>query len=430
MVPQTKFKYSYKRILFAYLAATAALLGGFSLTTYNSIGNALKKQSDDRLLTLAQAAIPSFEIVKSQNRQNLQELPWRKLFAAKTQSWEWFDADGKLLLSQGNHFPSLPISRNVFHSRWQPIVPIFQQQRELRTATIAVYVSDPKLKTLHLEGYIRVSESTQPLEMILARLRLWLGCQGIAILFIFSISGVHLSQWNSQPLQQSFRQLKQTVTNISHYLRHPLTRITLAIALLAGEAESAIPLDRQKLTIVANATDELEHLVEDLLILTRSEVALLPTELETVNIRLEELLLPILEQFDARATSQGIAFQAQLLPGLSVRGDPIHLSRLFSNLLENAIAYTEKGGSISLAVRKSKRKAIVSVEDTGIGIPPEHHASIFQWFWRSEQAQQQQKGLGLGLAIAQAIVKQHGGEIAVKSQVNVGSCFQVSLPLL
>lgn len=429
MVPQTKFKYSYKRILFAYLAATAAILGGFALTTYNSIGSSLKKQLDDRLFTLAQAAIPSLEIVKTQDRQNLQEFPWRKLFATKTQSWEWFDANGKLLLSQGTRFPSFPLSRNLFHSHWQPITPIFQQQEELRIATIAVYVGDAKLKTLQLEGYIRVSESTQPLEMILARLRLYLGCQGIVILFLFSISGVHLSQWNAQPLQQSFRQLKQTVTNISHHLRHPLTRITLAIALLAGEAESALPLDRQKLTIVASATDELEHLVEDLLILTRSEVAILPTELETVNIRLEELLLPLLEQFDARATSQGITFQAQLLPGLSVRGDPIHLSRLFSNLLENAIAYTETGGSISLAVHKYKRKAVISVEDTGVGIPPEHHASIFQWFWQSEQAQQQQKGLGLGLAIAQAIVKQHRGEITVKSQVNVGSCFQVSLPL-
>ena len=429
MVPQTKFKYSYKRILFAYLAATAAILGGFALTTYNSIGNSLKKQLDDRLFALAQAAIPSLEIVKTQDRQNLQEFPWRKLFAAKTRSWEWFDTNGKLLLSQGTHFPSFPLSQNLFHSHWQPITPIFQQQGDLRIATIAVYVGNAKLKTLQLEGYIRVSESTQPLELMLARLRLYLGCQGIVILFLFSIGGLHLSQWNAQPLQQSFRQLKQTVTNISHHLRHPLTRITLAIALLAGEAESALPLDRQKLTIVASATDELEHLVEDLLILTRSEVAILPTELEAVNIRLEELLLPLLEQFDARATSQGITFHAQLLPGLSVRGDPIHLSRLFSNLLENAIAYTQTGGSISLAVRKSKRKAIVSVEDTGIGIPPEHHASIFQWFWRSEQAQQQQKGLGLGLAIAQAIVKQHGGEIAVKSQVNVGSCFQVSLPL-
>jgi signal transduction histidine kinase len=148
-----------------------------------------------------------------------------------------------------------------------------------------------------------------------------------------------------------------------------------------------------------------------------------------VNIRLEELLLPLLEQFDSRATSQGITFQAQLLPDLSVRGDPIHLRRLFSNLLDNAIAYTETGGRISLTVRKLKRKAIVSVEDTGIGIPPEHHTSIFQWFWRTEPARPQQKGLGLGLAIAQAIAKQHGGEIVVKSQVNVGSSFQVSLPL-
>jgi two-component system, OmpR family, manganese sensing sensor histidine kinase len=428
-IPKTRFKFSYRRILLAYLAATAAILGGCALATYSLIDYTLRQQLDDRLFTVAQGAIPSLEIVKTQDRQDLRELPWRKLFANKNQSWEWFDANGKLLLSQGTRFPSFPLSRKLFHSHWQPITPVFQQQGELRVVTVSVYIGDAKLKTLKLEGYIRVSESTQPLEIILVQLWLYLGCQGIAILFLIGICGVHFSQWNSQPMQQSFRQLKQTVTNISHHLRHPLTRITLAIALLAGEAESALPADDKKLTIVANATDELEHLVEDLLILTRSEVAVLPTELEAVNIRLEELLLPLLEQFDNRATSQGITFQAQLLPGLSVRGDPIHLSRMFSNLLDNAIAYTETGGSISLTVRKFKCKAIISVEDTGVGIPPEHHASIFQWFWRSEQAQQQQKGLGLGLAIAQAIAKQHGGEISVKSQANVGSCFQVTIPL-
>lgn len=431
MVPQTrsKFRLPYRRILFAYLAATAAILGGFALTTYNSVSYSLRKQMDDRLFSLAQAAMPSLEIVKTQNRQHLRELPWRKLFSSQTQSWEWFAPSGKLLFSQGNCLPSFPLSQNLFHTRWHPITPVFQQQGELRVVTISVYASDAQQKTLHLEGYIRLSESTQPLEIILTRLQLYLGCQGIAILCLISISGVHLSQRTAQPMQRSFRQLKQTVTNISHYLRHPLTRITLAIALLAGEAESALPADNRKLDIVASATDELQHLVEDLLILTRSEIAVLPTELEAVNIRLEELLLPLLEQFDAQATSQGIAFQAQLLPGLTVRGDPIHLSRLFSNLLDNALSYTSKGGSISLTVCKFKRKVIISIEDTGVGIPPEHHASIFQWFWQSEQAQQQQKGSGLGLAIAQAIAKQHGGEIAVKSQVNVGSCFRVSLPL-
>jgi signal transduction histidine kinase len=426
-----KFKLSYKRILLVYLAATAAISGAFALTTYSLIDVALKEQLDNRLFTTAQAAMPSLDIVKSQVRPNpKQELPWHSLFAAKTQNWQWFDANGKLLLSKGTHFPSFGISQNLFHSHWQPSYPVFQQQGQLRIVTISVYASDAKQKALHLEGYIRVSESTQPLEIILARLRLYLGCQGIAVLFLISISGIHLSQGTSQPIQQSFRQLKQTVTNISHHLRHPLTRISLAIALLAGEAESALPADSKKLNIVASATDELQRLVEDLLILTRSEVAILPTEFEGIKVDLDELLLPLLEQFDPQAQSKGIAFQAQLLPHLSIKGDPVHLSRLFSNLLDNALNYTATGGKVTVTLHKFKRKAIVSIEDTGIGVPSEHYASIFQWFWRSEQAQvRQPKGWGLGLAIARAIAKQHGGEITVKSQVNIGSRFQVSLPL-
>jgi signal transduction histidine kinase len=101
-----------------------------------------------------------------------------------------------------------------------------------------------------------------------------------------------------------------------------------------------------------------------------------------------------------------------------------------SNLLENAIKYTNPEGSVRISTKQTKQNAIVVIEDTGIGIPAEYLPFIFHRFWRAEQAQSRdQDGFGVGLAIAQTIAKQYGGRITVDSQPGVGSCFQVHLPL-
>ncbi|MEH2104408.1 MAG: ATP-binding protein [Nostoc sp.] len=108
----------------------------------------------------------------------------------------------------------------------------------------------------------------------------------------------------------------------------------------------------------------------------------------------------------------------------------MQLKRLFSNLLQNALQYTSKGGTVIVSLVKLERLVAINVQDNGIGIAPEHLTLIFNRFWRADQARSQREGgLGLGLAIANAIARTHGGDIIVTSEVGVGSCFQVRLPL-
>ncbi len=100
------------------------------------------------------------------------------------------------------------------------------------------------------------------------------------------------------------------------------------------------------------------------------------------------------------------------------------------NLLSNACRYTNVGGKIWLRLLKKSDRAIVQVEDTGIGIPPEALSHIFERFYRVDQTRRKvQGGFGLGLAIAQQIIQAHNGEITVSSRLGVGSIFQLSLPL-
>ncbi len=110
-------------------------------------------------------------------------------------------------------------------------------------------------------------------------------------------------------------------------------------------------------------------------------------------------------------------------------GDTAQLNRLFSNLIENVIQYTPKGGQIWVRSRSQGRQIQVEVQDTGIGIAPEDINKVFDRFWHAEQARTYYAdGNGLGLAIAKAIAVQHEGKIYVKSQLGQGTTFTVYLP--
>lgn len=115
---------------------------------------------------------------------------------------------------------------------------------------------------------------------------------------------------------------------------------------------------------------------------------------------------------------------------VSIKGDKNLLRNLMLNLLRNAIQYTAKGGDISVSLDQSKGMAIISVSDTGIGIPPEALPQIFNRFYRVDKARSRESGgSGLGLAICQQIVDSHRGTLQVSSKINKGSTFIIKFPL-
>ncbi|NEQ18771.1 MAG: hypothetical protein F6K28_01465 [Microcoleus sp. SIO2G3] len=129
-----------------------------------------------------------------------------------------------------------------------------------------------------------------------------------------------------------------------------------------------------------------------------------------------------------QADVKGIILKSEIPEEVFVKGNPVELKRLFSNLLENALHYTLTGGTVTVRVVRRDRFVFVDINDTGIGIAPEHIPLVFNRFWRADKARSHREGgSGLGLAIAAAIAHTHGAEITVKSQVGVGSSFQVRL---
>ena len=417
------------RLLLIYLIAMTGIFGASAAALYIFFSRSVHQQLNEQLLSLVQAAVPTLDTVKTKGGQSLnKDLPWRNLFSSRQQSLEWFDANGNLLAREGTIFSQFPLIKKISSFQLGEGSPVFQKEDGVITVTIAIYSDTSEQKTLQLAGYIRGSESTQELETALNHLRLGLAIGGIIALILITLSDFYLTQKTLEPLKQNFQQLKQFTADVSHELRNPLTRIGIATDIMLSRREEMKPSEVKKLDMIDGAVTQMRRLLEDLLFLARTETASNPGAKSTIA--LDELLRDLQERFEPQAETKGISFQAQLPSGLSIKGNADQLSRLFSNLLENALKYTEAGGNITLSVNQGKGSTVVSVKDTGIGIPHEYLPFVFQRFWRSDQSRaQQQEGSGLGLAISEAIAQQHGGKIDVHSKVGVGTCFRVTLPL-
>ena len=137
-----------------------------------------------------------------------------------------------------------------------------------------------------------------------------------------------------------------------------------------------------------------------------------------------------IEQFAIMAESKSIELVRELDDQIMVTGDRIQLERLVSNLLTNAIKYTQEGGTVRVKVARQHRVALLAVEDSGCGIAPEHIPHIFDRLFRVPDGKADpERGLGLGLSFVAWIVKAHNGRIRVESKPGQGSRFEVTLPL-
>jgi two-component system, OmpR family, manganese sensing sensor histidine kinase len=418
------------RLWLVYLTAMSIIFGIAASVAYSFFRIGLNQDQNARLQTLAQAAVPSLETIKAKGVKALdKDLPWRALFE-QNQSLEWFDPDGKLLGREGKSFPNIPLAKAASITRLNEGSPQIEQKGDIRSVSIAVYTDSSDRKTLQLEGYIRASEPIKELASRLNHLQLGLEIGGVTVLILSGVSAVYLTSLAIQPTKKSFQHLKQFTADASHELRNPLTAILTATQLMQSHSEQLSQDDLRKLATISSATEQIQHIVEDLRFLSQTDVIVDSSIIEYSEVPLDEILQDLVDTFEMQAQDQALSFESHLSTDVSVKGDIHQLKRLFSNLLDNAMKYTNAGGVVKLILKKQQQFAVVVVEDTGMGIPEEYHPFIFQRFWRADNVRTQQRhGLGLGLAICQAIVQRHLGKIKVYSKLGTGSCFQVYLPL-
>ncbi len=180
--------------------------------------------------------------------------------------------------------------------------------------------------------------------------------------------------------------------------------------------------------IIKRNTDRLINIVRDLLLLAQLEER--GAELEIEEVDLKGLAEQTIRLFDAQAREKGIILKFESPNDLPrVHADPFKIEQMLINLLDNAIKYTDNG-EIGLVLARGDRHVIISVHDTGIGMPKEKLSRIFERFYVVDKSRSRKTGgTGLGLSIVKHIALLHGGEISVESAPGAGSHFYISLPV-
>ncbi|MEM7590390.1 MAG: HAMP domain-containing sensor histidine kinase [Cyanobacteria bacterium P01_A01_bin.83] len=418
------------RLLLYYVIVMAAILGIFGSGVYVLFSQNLDRQLNKRILTLAQFAAQSLPAVKENGQKHLDSqktiAAWRDIFNRDQQSLEWFDAEGNLIGRKGlielGNVPPETGTRNIRQQRTEAIA---------RTHTLSAILSQPNEPGTTI-GFVRASQSLEELEAAQEELFQILLIGGMLTLILIALGGFWLTRKAIEPIEASFLQLKQFTADASHELRSPLTAIKASVDIMRTHPERVHPKDVKKLEAISGATLQMSEMLGDLLFLARADAdSDLPVaERKLTPIILNQILQNCFVLLEPLANEKKIVFQSKFRDELTVLGDTPQLSRLFSNLLENALQYTPDEGRVSLDLYRQSRYAVISVRDTGIGIAPDQVNKVFDRFWRANKARSRREGgTGLGLAISAAIAKRHGGKISVTSELNIGTCFLVKIPL-
>jgi two-component system, OmpR family, phosphate regulon sensor histidine kinase PhoR len=229
-------------------------------------------------------------------------------------------------------------------------------------------------------------------------------------------------------LRRAERLRRELTANVSHELRTPLTSIKGFTETLLGGALADEATCRRFLTIIDGEATRLMTLVDDLMALSRLESRAEPMELRPV--RLDTVVAEAAGRLRPQAARHGVALNARAAAETTVMADPDRLIQVLTNLIDNAIKFTPEGGWVDVALRDDGTDAMVSVSDSGRGIPQDDLPRVFDRFYRVERSRSREAGgTGLGLAIAKHIVEAHGGRIAVASRPGRGTTFTVALPL-
>jgi len=222
---------------------------------------------------------------------------------------------------------------------------------------------------------------------------------------------------------------QEFLSNVSHELRTPLTAILAFVETLEGGAIEDQEAARRFLPIIRKNASRMHDLIDDILELSAIEAGNVPVTAQ--SLALHPIVNDVVSSLTSKAEAGEVTVTNYVAEDARVYADARRLEQMLTNLIDNAIKFNRKGGTVSVKYEPSRdgRRDRIMVEDTGEGIPAQHLERLFERFYRVDRARSREKGgTGLGLAIVKHLALLHGGEINVKSEVGKGSAFTVELP--
>ncbi|HCP47257.1 MAG TPA: hypothetical protein DIU15_14540, partial [Deltaproteobacteria bacterium] len=240
---------------------------------------------------------------------------------------------------------------------------------------------------------------------------------------------VDLLERTLSDLEQTDAIRRRQVADFAHELNTPLTNVIAYLdTLIMGDEEGGMDAQTRNgfLQVARDEADRLSHLARDLETLTKLEAGRLVLEREVVDV--SKVAVELARRIIPRAEGQGLEVLTDIEPGGEIVGDRMRLEQVGMNLLENALRYTTSG-SITVAVHSVNEGVVLSVRDTGIGIPEDDVENVMSRFYRVDPSRNRSTGgSGLGLAIVGRIVQRHGGHVGIESTLGEGTCVSVHFP--
>ena len=432
------FQATRRRLTLWYAIVTAVLLLVFATGVYFYVRQTLIERIDDTLEHVVEVVTRSLVIESVPVSQGKYRVNVEASFPNQAETveddhidLEWFTPEGDIIWSTFSEPDNIPLS---LHRRGKTV--------HLTDSHLLRQVTEPVEINHHILGYLRVShpwfEVTKPTRQLL--LDLTLG----TVLMVIGVGSIGwlLSGIAIQPVKDSYQSLKQFTADASHELRNPLAMIQTNVQMALAEPEADPQLLHKQLIVIERLTKRLGVLVGDLLFLARLDSGMVVKEEQDVP--LDALLIEVIEEQRATAKQKDILLTLSIidteLASFTLPGDWDQLARLFTNLISNALTYTESSASVQVELQSVKKERItylqVEVKDTGCGIPETALPHIFDRFYRLDPSRSHlpsksgsSSGSGLGLAIVKAIVEDHHGQISVSSILAKGTKFTVLLPI-
>ncbi|MBI5888116.1 MAG: sensor histidine kinase N-terminal domain-containing protein [Deltaproteobacteria bacterium] len=225
-------------------------------------------------------------------------------------------------------------------------------------------------------------------------------------------------------LEGSFLRQRQFLSDASHELRTPTTIIKSFCDVTLGRDRAGEEY-KEAIKKIGETVNRMCDIINRILVVSRFDSK--TVELKPVRVDIKDVMKDVLRLMESAANNKGVQIDLQG-PNLSIRGDREGLTEVFTNIIENAVKYNRQNGNVDITIGEDAGTAVISVADTGIGIPDDELEKIFDRFYRVDASRGQTVGSGLGLSIVRTIVEAHGGRIEVKSEQGKGSLFQVFLP--
>lgn len=277
------------------------------------------------------------------------------------------------------------------------------------------------------QGYLMIGRSIEPELQNLRRLAFILLAGGALGIVLAAAGGYWLAGRALQPIQTAMDAQRTFVADASHELRTPLSLIRANAEVLKRQREG--PPETASVDDIIKEADHLTYLVGQMLTLARADGSAAVIAREPVS--LGNVAEDAVRQMRLIASQKDVAVSVAAAGDAVVEGDEQRLSELLIILLDNAVKYTDPGGSVSVSVTRADNQVTLLVSDTGQGIPPDAIGRVFDRFYRVDKARsREQGGTGLGLAIAKWIVEAHGGTIAVQSTLHQGTTVTAVLPAI